>query len=608
MKERAQFIVKYYCSLIGLSVLYKPLFLMIDCGDADCSFGDYIDVVIHGLQHDFAVAGYFTLFPLLLLGISLFKQIPLRRILTWYNWGVAFVITLAFLADLTLYPYWEFKLDASVLIYADSPLNAFASITIWHFLLLVLLLAGGTYGIYRLLGLVCNKEFDPMAENRWRMLGINVLMAGAMFIGIRGGVTESTNNIGTVYFSDRQILNHAAVNPIFSFLYSLTHAEDFRKEYTFFEEEERARIFNGLYPHDEQITDTLLTTTRPNIITIILEGMSAELVEELGGKKGVTPNINRLSKEGVFFTNCYANSFRTDRGLICALSGYPSFPKTSVMKSTVKSQKLPSIASVLTNAGYNSTFIYGGDINFTNMRGYLYSTGYKTIVADNDFTPLERSTHQWGAGDDITFNRLYDTVMAQKSSPWHITLLTLSSHEPWEVPYNRIPEDEIANTFAFTDEEFGKFIERFKKTKEWGNTLIICISDHSVTGYPKGIKQTDKNRNRIPLLLLGGVIKEPKRIDSICNQTDLVGTILPQLGLSNAEFPFSRNVLGPKYKYPFAYHCFNNGISLIDNTGFSVFDLDSRNVIHSEPAKGGKLRTDRAKAILQTTYFDFYSK
>ncbi len=615
MKERTLFIAKYYFSLIGLSVLYKPLFLMFNNGDNDCSIGDYFSVATHGLLHDFAVAGYFTVIPLLLIMVSIFKEIPMRKILTCYNWGVAFLFTLAFLADMTLYPYWGVKLDASVLIYLDSPLNAFASITIWHFLLLLLLLAGGTYGIFRLLKLFCEKEYQPMSKelkplsaSRWGMLGAGILIGGVMFIGIRGGVTESTNNIGSVYFSDKQILNHSAVNPIFSFLYSLMHTEDFRKEYTFFEEEERAAIFNGLYPHDEQITDTLFTTRRPNIITIVLEGMSAELIEELGGMKGVTPNFNRLAKEGVLFTNCHANSFRTDRGLICALSGYPSFPKTSVMKSTTKSQKLPSLASALADEGYTNTFIYGGDINFTNMRGYLYSTGYRTLIADEDFTSAERSTHQWGAGDDITFNRLYETVKLQKSSPWHITLLTLSSHEPWSVPYNRIPGDEIANSFAFTDEELGKFIDRLKQTEEWKNTLVICISDHTLARYPEGSKQSDINRNRIPLLFLGGVIKESKRIEAICNQSDLVGTILPQLGISNAPFPFSRNILGPGYTYPFAYHCFNNGFTFIDGTGISVFDLDSRKAIHTEPADGGKQRLDKAKAILQTTYFDFYNK
>lgn len=615
MKERIIFIAKYYFSIVALSALYKVLFLFADCSDEVFTFSDICCVVYHGVNHDLAIAGYFTAIPLLASIASLFIRFRLRRTLTIYNCIIAFLLALSFLADLTLFPYWNFKLDASVLMYLDSPANAFASISVWHLLLLVLLLAGSTYGIFRILRLVspervpeAGNRLRPIKENRWVNLALNALIGGVIFLGIRGGVTESTNNIGTVYFSDRNILNYAAVHPAFSFLYSYVNMENFTEEYCFFDEEERGDLFNGLYPQDNSITDTLLNNQRPNIITIILEGMGARFIEELDGMKDITPNFKELSEEGVLFTNCFANSYRTDRGLICALSGYPSFPKTSVMKSTAKSQQLPSLASSLAKAGYTNTFIYGGDINFTNMRGYLYSTGYSNIVADTEFTAAERGIHRWGAGDEITFDRLYDVIMQQESTPWHITLLTLSSHEPWTVPYNRINGDKVANSFAFTDEELGKFIDRLKESGKWESTLIICISDHGLNNYPKGITQTDRSRNHIPILLSGGAIKKPGRIDKICNQQDFVATILPQLGLSNEEFPFSRNILSPEYKYQFAYHCFNNGFSIIDSLGFTVYDLDSRKPIHNEPAEGGEERMKRGMAILQTTYSDFFNK
>lgn len=611
--ERLLFLVGFYFCIIALSVAYKVLFMLLDCGNTDCSAADCIRVIYHGLAHDFAVAGYFTAIPLLLVIVSVFWNLPMKRFFMGYNMLIAFAMALAFLSDLTLYPYWEFKLDASVLIYLDSPGNALASIAVWQIMLLLVLLAISTYGIYRLLTLAMYRSRHASARfkecGRKAATAITMtLLGGVIFLGIRGGVTESTNNIGTVYHCNRQFLNDAAVNPIFSFLDTVIYNEDFCDEYSFFGKDELDRVFNGLYVNDPTLTDTLLTCTRPNIITIILEGMSACLIEELGGMKGVTPNFNRLSKEGVLFTGCYANSFRTDRGLICTLSGYPSFPKTSVMKDAKRSRTLPSLASSLKSAGYSNTFIYGGDINFTNMSGYLYSTGYERIISDNDFTMAERKSHRWGAGDDITFNRLYDVVMKQKNEPWQTTLLTLSSHEPWTVPYNRIPDDEVANSFAFTDEQFGRFIDRLKETEIWENTLVVCIPDHSVTGYPDGISQTDRNRNHIPLLLLGGAVKEAKRIDVTFNQSDLAATLLAQLQLPADEFRFSRNILGEQYAYPFAYHCYNNGISLMDSTGFSVYDLNSGKEIMQQPSEGGGERIKRAKAILQTTYGDFYNR
>ena len=257
-------------------------------------------------------------------------------------------------------------------------------------------------------------------------------------------------------------------------------------------------------------------------------------------------------------------------------------------------------------AGYTNTFLYGGDIMFTNMNGYLLFTGYDRLISDKDFTREETATHRWGAGDDITFDRLYETIMEAGNEPWHITYLTLSSHEPWEVPYNRIEGDKVANSFAFTDEMLGRFVERLKASDKWDNTLIICIADHCVTGYPAGIRQTDKERNHILLMMLGGAINEAKQIDTICNQTDFAATLLAQLQLPADEFRFSRNILSPGYTYPFAYHCYNNGISLMDSTGYSVYDLTG-NKETTAADTGSESRIRRAKAILQSTYDDLFN-
>lgn len=604
MKERLIFIARYFFSLVALSTVYRVLFLAVNGADEGYTPADFLDVAWHGMRLDLAVAGYFTALPLLLTTVSIFIRIPLRRFYIVYNSIIALATALAFLADISLYPFWEFKLDASFLIYIDSPANAFASISAWHLALLVILLATATTGIFWLLSAITRHEFNSCRKKATPLL-LHIAICGLIFLGIRGGVTESTNNIGTVFYSEKQILNHSAINPIFSFLYSIGKMENYNHEYAFFDDSEAEDIFSGLYMQDNCIGDTLLNKNRPNIVIVLLEGMSATFIEKLGGMRGVTPSIEQLANEGVLFTNCYANSYRTDRGVICTLSGYPSFPKTSVMKSTIKSQKLPSIASELAKAGYTNTFIYGGDINFTNMNGYLYSTGYHHTIADKDFTAKEQKSHRWGVGDDITFNRLFDVIMQQEKEPWQITLLTLSSHEPWTVPYSRIPDDKIANSFAFTDEQLGLFVNRLKNTDKWDNTLLICIPDHSVVGYPKGIQQTDRERNHIPLLMLGGAIKEPKQIDRLFNQTDLAATLLAQLQLPIDKFWFSRNILSPSYKAYSAYHSYNNGISFIDSTGFTVYDLDSHKILLHEPETGGEERLQKAKAILQKTYSSY---
>ena len=139
------------------------------------------------------------------------------------------------------------------------------------------------------------------------------------------------------------------------------------------------------------------------------------------------------------------------------------------------------------------------------------------------------------------------------------------------------------------------------------NTLVICLPDHTLARYPERTEGDDALRNKIPVLLTGGAVKETKRIETICNQSDLPATILAQLSLPVEQFQFSRNVLSPSYKYPFAYHTFNNGITFIDSTGYTLYDLDANDIRIEAPADPYHIRASKAKAILQTTY-DNYSK
>ena len=441
-----------------------------------------------------------------------------------------------------------------------------------------------------------------LVRTRLAGTGIMLLIGGVLFIIIRGGVTESTSNVGQVYFSSEQFLNHSAVNPDFSLLSSMGKSQDFASEFNFFEEGKRAELFDGLYPStDGDSIMEVLNTKRPNILVILMESYGATFIEPLGGLPDVAPHFNRLTEEGVFFTNCYANSFRTDRGTVCTFSGYLGLPTASVMKIPAKSRTLPSIAEELVKAGYKTDFLYGGDINFTNMKSYLLSKGYQRLTADKDFSLAEQTSNAWGVNDDITFEHLYNQLKDRKETPWHTAFLTLSSHEPFEVPYHRLDE-QIPNAFAFTDDCLGKFIEKLKQTPVWKDLLVICLPDHGFY-YPREGLNTSPRFYHIPMLWLGGAVKQPMKIDKIMNQADLAATLLGQLELDHSSFNFSRNVLGSDYTYPFAFYSFNNGFAFRDSTGVTVVDNNSGNILLDEPA-GTNDRIDKGKAILQSVYDD----
>ncbi|MCS2369459.1 sulfatase-like hydrolase/transferase [Phocaeicola vulgatus] len=604
MKKRIAYISLYFFTVLLIFILQKPLFMLYN-GSIEKGFGfaDYMQVMVHGASLDAATAGYLTAFPFLLVLISIwFRKFPLKKILYGYYILAAALISIIFVVDMALYTFWGFKLDASVFLYIDSPKEALASVSVGFILLrvlaILLLIALNSWVLLKITPSVLNATRKRIAGTAGMLL-----LGGVLFIIIRGGVTESTSNIGQVYFSNEPFLNHSAVNPDFSLLSSMGKSQDFASEFNFFDEEKRAALFDGLYPTtDGDSIIQVLNTKRPNILIILMEGFGGAFVEPLGGLPDVTPHFNRLSKEGVFFTNCYANSFRTDRGTVCTFSGYLGLPTASVMKIPAKSRTSPAIAEGLSKAGYKTDFLYGGDINFTNMKSYLLSTGYQRLTANTDFSLAEQTSNAWGVNDDITFEYLYNQLRNRKEEgPWHTAFLTLSSHEPFEVPYHRL-EDKIPNAFAYTDECLGKFIDRLKQTPAWKDLLVICLPDHGFY-YPREGSNAMPRFYHIPLLWLGGAVKQPMQVDKIMNQTDLAATLLGQLGLEHTAFTFSRNVLGSDYKYPFAFYSFNNGFSFRDSTGVTVFDNNSGSILFDEP-EADESRLDKGKAILQTVYDD----
>lgn len=609
MKKRVLFLFACFITFILVFALQKPVFMLYNhASGGGLSISDYLQVMVHGLQLDATVAGYLTVIPLLLTLLSVW--IPGRYItfiLKGYFFIVACIISLIFVVDIALYPYWGFRLDATPLFYLQSPSDALASAPASTLILQTLVFVVYTYGIFWalkrfVLPLMPEQYVKKMFTNSVQL----VLLGGILFIPIRGGVTTSTANVGMVYFSKNQFLNHSAINPCFSFLASLSKQQDFAAQYNYFSESQRSKIFKKLtnQPQGDSIPE-LLTTKNPNIILILMESFSANAIEVLGGEAGVTPNINRLSKEGILFSNMYANSFRTDRGIVAVLNGYLAQPTTSIMKYPAKSQTLPSIAKSLQKKGYTSDMLYGGDINFTNMQSYFFSSGYSKVTADRDF-PLKSRLSKWGANDDITFAHLYQSMTDNsRKEPFFSTFLTLSSHEPFEVPYNRL-KDPYLNSVAFTDSCLGDFIDKLKKLPLWNNTLIVLVSDHGFR-YPASVKEHDPKRYHIPMLWLGGAIKEPRVIANYGNQTDLAATLLYQLDLPHKEFTFSNNMvdsLQPAY----AFYSYNNGFGFIDTTGVSVYDCESEKPLIIKLEAGNEIRLNNGKALLQTLYDDLGSR
>jgi len=566
------------------------------------SLSQFIKVLVHGLKLDATVAGYLTVIPLLLTIVSAWYNSKLiKKILTGYFAITAIIVAVIFAVDEALYGYWGFRLDATVLFYLQSPSDAMASVPIWTFVMQVIQIAVYSHIMFHFF----RKFILPIlpVEQSSRKIKSTlslILLGGLLFIPIRGSVTTSTANVGMVYFSNDQFLNHSAINPVFSLTSSISKQQDFASQFNFLPEEERKEVFASLIKHEQKTVTTphsnsVLTISKPNILIILLESFSANAISE----ENIAPNMTRLASEGISFTKMYANSFRTDRGIVAALNGYLAQPTTSIMKYPSKSQTLPSIAGSLREIGYKADMLYGGDINFTNMQSYFFSSGYEKITSDVNF-PLTSRLNKWGTNDDVTFNHLYEEISKRTAAdePWLTTFLTLSSHEPFEVPFQKF-DDPYLNSVAFTDSCIGNFIDKFRQLPIWENTLVIMMSDHGFR-YPNNVKEHEPKRYQIPMLWLGGAVKEAQTIDVYANQTDLAATLLTQLGVASYDFTFSRDILSPLYN-EYSFYTFNNGFGFIDSTGITIYDNANNSHLLQT---GNEAQTTKGKALLQTLYDD----
>ena len=607
MRGRVVLLIRTYLWTVLVFCIAKIAF-MITCREGhDFTFGDVMDVLQHGLSLDLSTALYFLILPFLVMIISIWwnKGKVLRRLLYTYYIIISIAFALAFVTDSSLYPFWGFKLDGSCLQYLTTPKEAAASVSIWYLLgrFVAFMAIACIISIGYLLGLKNYEETSLKNSRRSNTLHkisetvFYLVCIPLMIIGIRGGLSESTTNIGQVYYSQNQFLNHSAVNPVFSFLSSFEKTANNIEDYDFFSDAECAQLTKDLYPTTSADSDTLLNTQRPNIVIVLMESAGDIFKEAM-------PNLQQLKKEGIDFTNCYGNTWRTDRGTVCTYSGYPSFPTSSVMKMPKKTKHLPSIASALRQEGYHTYYLYGGDINFTNMRSYLISTGWEQLTWLDDYTMEEQHSANWGVRDDITFNTLYQQIVAMpKEERFLIGYSTLSSHEPWDVPIKKYDQKE-PNAFYYLDQCIGDFINKLKKTPQWENLLVVFLPDHSIDFGE--YTETHPLRNKIPLIWVGGAVRAHQEISQFCNQTDLAATLLTQLHLSHKDFRWSRDVLSVSYHYPFAVHNYNNGFSLTDSTGFIVYDLGASQLIKAESSQSQRLER-MGKAILQTTTADLKS-
>ncbi|HET8828051.1 MAG TPA: sulfatase-like hydrolase/transferase [Pelobium sp.] len=611
--------MRYYLFWVLFFILNKVLFEIWNASKlSEYSFADILNTFLHGLHMDASMAGYFCVLPFLLVIVTwLFnKQSVTLKPINIYSYILIAITTITAIVDVNIYREWGTKLNYKAIDFMlESPKEAMASSSSSPiFSNLVGLCVLFVLGVFIYRKLFPNKKIE-LVKTKWFLKPvISLLIIGLTFLAIRGSLTVAPMNTSRVYFSQHQILNIAAINTNW-FLISniLSQSKITSNPYLYFKPEEAVAIKDSLYNQSAEFPK-ILNTPKPNIVLIILESFTADVIAELGSEKEVTPNISKLISEGLLFTNIYSASDRTDKGIVAVLSGFPAQATESIIKTNDKQVKLPSISQEVKNIGYHTSFIYGGDLNFANFKSYIISHGYENVKDFNDIETDEKLT-KWGVADDVTMKQ-HLTDLKTEQQPFFTTLLTLSNHEPFYLKGKyKFGDNTVNNMFRstsfYTDSLLYDYINK-AKTQDWyKNTLFVVVADHGHRLPTEQNEIYEPGRYHIPLLIFGEVLKPEfrnQRVDKVGNQIDVASILLNQLNISDTAFHYSKNLLSPQVK-GFAFYSWNNGFGFINENKKAIsFDAVGNQVIYkdkfsSEKAKNDALRN--AKGLMQNIFTDY---
>ncbi len=605
MLQRIKFLGVVALFWVLFFMVFRFIFLVYQWNIANAySFVELAKAFLSGSRHDLSLMGYVVMLSGLIISVTFFLSgRKLKTLFTVLFSAIVILFLLLLVPNLELYRNWGFHIDASVLDYLKTPKEAMASTVASIYLLQAFIfVASLVVAIWSLRKFVIPKlnRVEPVKFTRVPIL---LFITATMIIPIRGGFGIAPMNVGFVYFSNHAFVNHLAVNPVWNFAYSMKKMKKNRVTFHYMDNQKMNAVMDSLKAPYSQERLQVTNAEKPNVLILIMESFTSKATGLIPQGAKVTPNLDSLAKNGVYFSNFYGIGDRSKIGIVGILSGYPSLPRRSVIAYTDKVEKLPSICKKFKEKGYSSAFYYGGDIRFANMNSYIKVMGFDKIVTENDF-PSELNNTKWGVHDEYVFDYLLKDIKAAKK-PFFKTYFTLSSHEPFNVPIKQIKgnsEDQrFLNSVYYTDKCLGNFMTALKKTDKWDNTIVIIVADHG-TRYLMKSQPTDIIKYQIPMIWTGGAITaKGVTVDKFGCQPDIANTLLNQLGWGSESFIMGKDLLQNNQR-GYAYFDYNNGFGYIDANERSVYDLTAKKYVHRQ---GDNFNGEQWKAILQFINQDF---
>ena len=377
---------------------------------------------------------------------------------------------------------------------------------------------------------------------------------GFVFILLPFVLFSVLNKQGLSQVSKNSYNNELAKNGFYS-LFSAFRNNSLDYE-EFYKSENINKVMSDLYALDgfngvkTKIIKKAGIEKKPNVILIMVESLSAEYMGAFGDKRGLTPKLDALAKKSLFFDNFYATGTRTVRGMEAVTLSLPPTPGRSIVKRPDNFNMFSS-GFIFKNKGYDNKFIYAGHGYFDNMNSFFSHNGFnivdRTDMDDKDII----FSNVWGVSDEDLFNRvLKESDKSYKSKkPFFSFVMTTSNHRPYTYPEGRIDipsHTGRSGAVKYTDYAIDKFINDAKSKPWFDNTIFVVVADHN--GGSAGKTQLPVWRYKIPLIVYAPKLIEPKRVEKLSSQVDLMPTLFSMLNWSYKSKFYGDDVLSSDFK------------------------------------------------------------
>ena len=568
-------ILKQYLLFYIITVFFRLLFYAFYYDkSAVAGIGEIISSFYYAFLLDNSSINYLLILPFFLYFFySLFPTKVFLTINKYYTSLFIILLTIIEISNISIYNEWGLKLNYKAFFYLGKLDEAVHSAR-------TSVMIGGALSILLFSYLfikISNKYIWNNKEKHQRSFVFSALwfiIAPLLIFGsMRGSLQQIPISQSQSYHSKINFINQASVNTAWNLFHSLLANKEYMESnpYVKYSLEESRRVVDKLYDYKNEKGAEILTNKKPNIVFVFLESWSGNFIDELGSDLHVTPNFSKMASKGILFTNHYASGTLSHQGISSTFSAFPSTPFTYIIELPSKYNSLNCFPKDLRNVGYNTSFHFGGQLIYGNIKAYIYFNEFDEIIEGKDFDSSV-PTGQLGHHDEYLWARTLKDI-DDYPEPFFATVFTGSTHSPYDMPVDDFKKfdsryNKLLNSMYYADSCIADFMAK-AKTKPWyDNTLFVFVADHS---HPSPFKFPfySKEVRKIPLLFYGNVLKDEYKgvqIDKIISQTDIAATLLSQLDMPFEKYHWSKDVFNPNTP-DFAYFGFNNGYGFVTPKG-----------------------------------------